>query len=49
MEVYGDSETQLRDFGAWMGCGWRPEKSRLFKSWMKDDAQVRDACRESLE
>lgn len=32
-----------------MGCGWRPEKSRLFKSWMKDNAQVRDACRGNLE
>lgn len=44
MKVYGDSEMQLRGFGSLDGV-WRPEKSRLCKSWMKDDVQVKDACR----
>lgn len=44
MKVYVNSEMWLRGFGSLDGTQ-RPEKSRLFKSWMKDDVQVKDACR----
>jgi len=44
MKGYGDIEMWLRGFDCLDGA-WRPEKSRFIKSQMKDDVQVKDACR----